>query len=570
MNRNTNMHFKDLPRTKLKRSRFDRSHSLKTTMNTGELTPIFLDETIMPGDTVTLDMASVVREMTPIVPVMDNAYLDVYFFFIPHRLVWEHWAEFWGANDEPYAQTNEYEIPQIKAPTGGWKPGTLADYLGLPTKVENIEVSALPMRAYCKVWSDWFRDENLKGAAYFPKGDALTEGANDGDYENNTYKGAKLCKVAKFHDYFTSALPSPQKGEPVTIPLGEWAPVQARWEEDFIHPITVNETLASQQYPYSPNLVRPDGGALLDSGYKNLHVRMASGNEFSKLGVGDSSAPDVGAGIESIGFNNLWANLRLATSATINNLRLAYSIQKELEVMNRGGTRYIEIIRNIFGVESSDARLQRSEYLGGKQIPLNMTQVLQTSATTETEEAISPQGNTGAYSHTVDASSLFTRSFEEHGILLGCACIRTDHTYQQGIEKQWLRRKRTDFYVPQMANLGEMPILNAEIYAQGNDEDNEVFGYQEAWADLRYKPNRQTGMLRSNAETGLDVWTYADDYATKPMLSSEWIDEPKENVDRTIAVTSQLAHQFVGDFYFKYLHTRPMPVYSIPGITDLM
>lgn len=569
MNRNTNMHFKNLPRTKLRRSRFDRSHSLKTTMNTGELTPIFLDETIMPGDTVSLDMASVVREMTPIVPVMDNAYLDIYFFFIPHRLVWEHWAEFWGANDEPYTQTNEYEIPQIKAPAGGWNAGTLADYLGLPTKIENIEVSALPFRAYCKVWSDWFRDENLKGAAYFPKGDALTEGANDGDYESNTYKGAKLCKVAKFHDYFTSALPSPQKGEAVTIPLGSWAPVQARWNEDGSStPITTNSTVTSQYYPYAPNFVQANGEPLA-SGNTRRTIGIHETNVYGTMYDTDVS-PSGNIVHDNLGINNLWTNLQLATSATINSLRLAYSIQKELEVMNRGGTRYIEIIRNIFGVESSDARLQRSEYLGGKQIPLNMTQVLQTSATVETEQAISPQGNTGAYSHTIDASSLFTRSFEEHGILLGCACIRTDHTYQQGIEKQWLRRKRTDFYVPQMANLGEMPILNAEIYAQGTSEDNEVFGYQEAWADLRYKPNRQTGMLRSNAETGLDVWTYADDYATKPMLSSEWIDEPKENVDRTIAVTSQLAHQFVGDFYFKYLHTRPMPVYSIPGITDLM
>lgn len=565
MNRNTNMHFKNLPRTKLKRSIFDRSHSLKTTMNTGDLTPIFLDETIMPGDSVTLDMASVVREMTPIVPVMDNAYLDVYFFFIPMRLLWEHWAEFWGANDEPYAQENEYEIPQIKAPTGGWNPGTLADYLGLPTKVENIEVSALPMRAYCKVWSDWFRDENLKGAAYFPRGDALTQGANTGDYENNTYKGAKLCKVAKFHDYFTSALPSPQKGEAVTIPLGDWAPVQARWEGT--RNITTNNLVDLSQNPYSISISKQNGEDVT-AGSHDLRVYKEEGNPTLGYVVTETegSVP-----ADQFGFNNLWTNLQLATSATINSLRLAYSIQKELEAMNRGGTRYIEIIRNIFGVESSDARLQRSEYLGGKQIPLNMTQVLQTSATEITEdERVSPQGNTGAYSHTVDASSLFTKSFEEHGILMGLACIRTDHTYQQGIEKQWLRRKRTDFYVPQMANLGEMPILNAEIYAQGNDEDTEVFGYQEAWADLRYKPNRQTGMLRSNANTGLDIWTYADDYASKPMLSSEWIDEPKENVDRTIAVTSQLAHQFVGDFYFKYLHTRPMPVYSIPGITDLM
>lgn len=539
MNRETESHFSNLPTLDIRRSAFRRPTDHKTSFNASDIIPIYVDSDILPGDTVSMDMASLIRMQTPIFPVMDNAYCDIYFFFVPHRIVWEHWKEFWGENNSTaWEQPVEYEIPQIEAPQGGWATGTIADYMGLPIGVDGISVSHLPFRAYCKIWNDWFRDENLKDPCFITWDETTVSGANSGDYVTYAECGALPLKAAKFHDYFTSALKSPQKGPSVNIPLGKSAPVVGS---------EITGTLPTN-YSQQDDLVGVPLGMYYNGQGTGLYL----------------TEENMGTGVQQAKAINLAVDLSDAIGATINQLRQAFAIQAFYEAQARGGSRYIEFVKNIFGVTSPDGRLQRAEYLGGTRIQINMDQVLQTSST----DATSPQGNTAAFSCTVDSDSLFTHSFTEHGTLMGVAVIRTDHTYQQGIERMWSRKKWTDFYIPQFANLGEQAILNKEIYADGSGTDEEVFGYQECWADYRYKPNRVSGEMRSTAAQSLDAWHYGDDYSQLPTLSSGWIDETTSNVDRTISVQHQNANQFFGDFYFNATYVRPMPVYSIPAMLN--
>lgn len=547
MNRNTESHFSVNPiNLDIQRSKFVRPSTHKTTFNAGNLIPIYVDE-VLPGDTFKMNMSSVIRMSTPIYPVMDNANMDVYFFFVPNRLVWEHWKEFFGENNTTHwEQPVEYEVPQITAPTGGWAKGTIADYMGIPTLISNISVQALPFRAYCKIWNDWFRDQNLKDPAMISLDETTTQGANTGDYVTNAEKGALPLKVAKYHDYFTAALPEPQKGPEVTIGgVGGYMPVITRDQ-------LVTDSEKNLKW-YAPG-----------NGDGILGVR----NESAQRGATDTKLASYTSGYTSqtpVNPANLWADMSQGTATSINALRQAFAIQRLYEKNARGGTRYIEIIKAHFGVQSPDARQQRSEYLGGTRVPINMDQVVQTS---NTAEGSTPQGNTAAYSLTAFNESMFTKSFTEHGYIIGLACIRTEHTYQQGIERFWSRKKMLDYYFPTLANLGEQAILNKEIYAQGNTTDEEAFGYQEAWAEYRYKPSRVSGAMRSNYQTTLDAWHYADKYTSQPILSSEWIDETSANIDRTLAVQSATEDQFIADFYFACEATRPMPLYSIPGLID--
>lgn len=557
MNRNVNSYFSTLPSIDIERSRFGRPFQHKTTFNAGQLIPIFFDE-ILPGDSFTLDMASLVRMSTPIFPTYDNAYLDTYFFFVPNRLVWTHWKDFMGENTQgAWAPTTEYTIPQIKAnhPFG---KGSLADFFGLPTDITNFSVSHLPFRAYILIWNEFFRDQNTMPPAYVNLGDQLTTNIPfNQNSSNNTFdrlisegfRGYSPFPVCKYHDYFTSVLPQPQKGSPVEISLlGSMAPVVTG---DTVHSESITNPLQfSPVYPFS--------------GVSNevLGINTTSGG----LVTNGTSVPD-GDVSGLVAPSNLYANLENVAVATISQLRQAFQLQKLFEKDARGGSRYREILKMHFQVDNMDARMQIPEYLGGKRIPINIDQVLQTSATSE----VSPQGNASAYSMTSDVSSVFTKSFTEHGMLIGLCCVRTDHTYQQGIERYWSKKSRFDFYWPTLANISEQPVLVKEIYAQGNEHDDDAFGYQEPWAEYRFKPSRVSGAFRSNYDQTLDSWHYADYYTGGNdtfVLSPEWLCETKNNIDRTLAVTSAVEDQFLADFYFKLDCYRPMPLHSIPGLID--
>lgn len=547
MNRNVESHFAQLPHADIRRSQFDRSSSVKTSFNVGDVIPFYVDE-VLPGDTFKIKTSKVVRLQTLITPMMDNLYLDTYFFFVPNRLVWSHWKEFNGENTQSaWLPTTEYEVPQITAPaTDGWSIGTIADYLGIPTGVPDLSVNALPFRAYALVMNEWFRDENLTDPLVVPLDDATVAGVNTGAYVTDVAKGGLPFVAAKYHDYFTSCLPAPQKGPDVVIPGGTGMSVPVIPQAD-----KVPSGLITMPYTATFLNETPDrsttGIFFNDSGSQTNGV--SAGSSENALPVID----------------NLWAVGDGVATATINQLRLAFQIQKLYEKDARGGTRYTEILRSHFGVTSPDSRLQRPEYLGGNRIPIRINQIVQQSAT---QEGSTPQGNPVGLSLTSDNHSDFTKSFTEHGFILGLMVARYDHTYQQGLDRMFSRKSRFDYYWPVFANIGEQAVLNKEIYAQGTDEDDEVFGYQEAWADYRYKPNRVCGEMRSQAPQSLDVWHLGDDYSKLPSLSDEWIREDKTNVDRVLAVQSSVSNQLFADIYVQNRCTRPMPMYSIPGLID--
>lgn len=547
MNRNVESHFAQLPHANIGRSIFDRSHSLKTTFNAGDVIPFYVDE-VLPGDTFDVQTSKVVRMPSLITPVMDNIYLDTYFFFVPNRLVWDHWREMNGENTKSaWIPDVEYEVPQITAPAGGWTVGTLADYFGIPIGVPNLSVNALPFRAYSLIMNEWFRDENLTDPLVTPTDDATVQGVNTGNYITDTAKGGLPFKAAKYHDYFTSCLPSPQKGPDVTIPVLGNTPVMAL--PDLVPGVTADSVGASM---LSTHASFP--------GQRNLEAFKGSGQWI----MGGTAVEQPESSPDSVRFNNLWAINSASSVATINQLRMAFQIQKLYERDARGGTRYIEVLKSHFGVTSPDARLQRPEYLGGNRVPININQVVQNSQTTDQ----SPQGTPVGLSLTSDTHADFRKSFVEHGFVIGVMVARYDHTYQQGLERFWSRKDRFSYYWPVFANLGEQAVLNKEIYAQGTAEDDEVFGYQEAWADYRYKPNHTTGYMRSQAPTSLDAWHLGDDYEALPSLSDAWIREEGKTIDRVLAVTSQITHQFFADIYIKCRSTRPMPMYSVPGLID--
>ena len=568
MNRNTESHFSLTPTIGISRSKFDRSHTHKGTCNTGEIVPIFCTD-ILPGDTVKMNMSEIIRMMTPITPVMDNAFADIYFFFEPNRLVYEHWKEEMGENETaPWIQQTEYSTPQIIAPDGGWTKGSLADHFGWPTKVGGYKGDAMVFRGYCDIVNNWFRDENLKNPLYIHKGEADINGVDITsetlDPITDIEKGACCAKAAKVHDYFTSCLPGMQKGPAVHIPLGNQAPV-------------VGADATTQGRTVDTDLI---GEPLM------LWKAPESGTSRSGLQV-VGEYPHVNQDNNSV--IGLAVDLSQAVGATVTQLRQAFQIQKFYERAALGGTRYIETIKAHFDTTNPDFRMQRPEYLGGTRIPININQVVQTDATAQRLGGYyddedtwiwemgdqTPQGNTAAYSLTSGKEEdLFTHSFTEHGYLFGLMVIRTVHTYQQGLNRMFSRKGIFDYYWPEFANLSNQSVLNKEIYLQGPSVvdsdgkiiDEQVFGYQECWAEYRYMPDIVTGEMRSNYDQSLDIWHWADYYEALPQLGSDWIDETNKNVARTLAVQNH--DQFLYDIYFKCIMTRPMPLYSVPGLID--
>lgn len=538
MNRNAEQHYSQVPHANVPRARFKRDYSLLTTMNEGDLIPIYCDE-VLPADTAKINLNALMRMSTPLYPVMDNCYCDFYFFFIPSRLLWEHFENLMGQNDSTFwAETVEYTTPKTTAPSGGWNVGTLADYFGIPTGVANLQVNSLPFRAYAKVWNEWFRDENLQQPVTMSKTDATTAGSNTGTNLTDAEAGGLPLKVCKYKDYFTSCLPSPQKGNAIKLPLTGNAPIVGKNVTD------------GENIEYSLRVV--DGG--------NVRV-----SDFY-INAPDIKFPNGSTRVQDESQNAfLYADLGNIAATTINELRQAIAVQHILERDARTGTRYKEYLQGAWGVTSPDARLDRSEYIGGFRLPININQVIQTSATDTT----SPQGNTAAFSMTTMSRNMATYSATEHGFILGLAAVRVDHSYQQGLSRMWTRSTRFSYYDPMLANLGEQAVLNQEIYAQGTAVDEEVFGYQEAWADYRYRTNMITGEMRSTYAQTLDAWHYADKYTALPTLSSDWIKEGTENIDRTIAVQSDNSRQFICNFYFDQTWTRAMPIYSLPGLDTI-
>ena len=569
-----NNRFSQIPNSPIQRSVFDRSHDYKTTMDAGYLIPFFVDE-VLPGDTFKLRVNAFVRMNTLVAPFMDNVFMDTFFFFVPTRLVWDNWQRFCGEQKNP-GDSTDFLIPQISG-SPNFAVGTIYDYMGLPTGVsldsKISPVNSLPLRAYNLIYNEWFRDENLIDSVAVPTG--------DGPDDIGTYK---LLKRAKRHDYFTSALPWPQKGPSVDVGLTGNAPVRGFGEGNnwtygkgvspgagytamFGTPSDVLDNVGLQVYTNREMFSTAPMIPIMQETYQSGRWANIGNQDQSN---GDNICPTRAIRAQEFSFSgpltpanpdSVYADLSGVSAITINDLRQAFQIQKFYEKWARGGSRYTETLRVMFNVISPDARLQRPEYLGGTHSRVNVVPTAQTSST----DSVSPQSNLSAFGVLGDSAHGFNKSFVEHGYVIGLCCLRADITYQQGMNRMWSRRKLFDFYWPTLAHLGEQVVYNREIYAQGNSDDQGVFGYQERYAEYRYKPSMITGKLRSTDAQSLDVWHLAQKFDSLPKLNQDFIEE-NPPIARVIAVQNE--PQFFADFWFDLKTSRPMPVYSVPGLVD--
>lgn len=567
--------FSDAPAMYMKRSKFDRSHVYKTTFNSGKLIPVFVDE-VLPGDTTRMSVNYFARLATPIKPIMDNIYLDWFFFFVPNRLVWEHWQNFCFEQEDPDDST-DYVIPTVAA-TGNSENayiGSLWDYFGLPVNTSgNLSgISALPFRGVYLIWNEWFRDENLQKSVKIQKGDAneVLNSARSSEQPSwvftsgtSIFPGLACPPRGKRHDYFTSALPWTQKGPGVSIGLaGTASIVDPSPATGYLLHSNDRQLAAVSAYGGDAS---SDGGRRVASGNDSIRFNRGSDSNWSTVGgfAGNTDGTVTMSAQRASTYlgNDSYVDLDTSSIFTINSLRTAFQMQKFYERLARGGSRYTEVLRSFFGVVSPDARLQRPEFLGSFTKMVNVNPIAQTSATDDT----SPQGNLSAYGVTAAKFHGFTKSFVEHGYIIGFVCARADLTYQQGINKMWLRSTVYDFYWPTFAHLGEQAIELREIYAQGSEADATVFGYQERYAEYRYKPSQITGKFRSSVTGGtLDKWHLSQFFKNPPTLNEEFIVE-KPPIDRIIAVPSE--PEFLLDIGFRYTTVRPMPMFGTPGLVD--
>lgn len=561
MNRNNERHFNQIPEMKASRTRFNRDQTILTTFDSGELIPFYVDE-VLPGDTFSVDTAAIIRMTTPKYPVFDDAFIDFYYFYCPNRILWDNFKYFMGeVENTPWKPSKEYKVPQIvingtendKLP----KENSILDYMGVPTKIgAKFSINALPIRAYVMIWNEFFRDENVGNKAVIKTDDTNQEyqDTNDsGNVEGNLHRaisGGRCLPVNKFHDYFTSCLPYPQRGPEVTLPLTGNAPVRLGNNKG-----EYQDFRGLVEMTLSKNSASNIAGSIA---YGNFTGAPGEKKLMQFTGT-ERTSGETGTG------GWMYADLESVTATTINDLRKAVAVQQYYEALARGGSRYREQVQALWNVVISDKTVQVPEYLGGGRYHVNINQIVQTSSQQTNEDT--PIGETGAMSVTPINESSFTKSFEEHGFVIGVCCVRHNHSYQQGLERFWSRTDRLDYYVPQFANLGEQPVKKKEIMLTGKATDEETFGYQESWADYRMKPNRVSSLMRSNAEGTLDFWHYADKYTKVPTLSQEWMAEGKTEIARTLVVQNE--PQFFGAIRVANKTTRRMPLYSVPGLYKL-
>lgn len=559
MNRNNERHFNQIPEMKASRTRFNRDQTILTTFDSGKLIPFYVDE-VLPGDTFSVDTSAIIRMTTPKYPVFDDAFIDFYYFYCPNRILWDEFKQFMGeVESKPWMPEKTYKMPMIIVNGKKENPepyeGSILDYMGIPTNIENtFKVNALPIRAYVKIWNEFFRDENVDNEAIISTDgqsinykDGKEDDANVEEILKKAIGGGRCLPVNKFHDYFTSCLPYPQRGPTVEMPMQGNARISA-----FTDQVLTKKAQLSVSSFFDGST---SPGNVKDKMYRISTIGGAEG-AYLNVGTGTGTVNDV---------VYLGADLSSVTAATINDLRKAVAVQQYYEALARGGSRYREQVQALWNVVISDKTVQVPEYLGGGRYHVNINQIVQTSGQQTNNDT--PIGETGAMSVTPINESSFTKSFEEHGFVIGVCCVRHNHSYQQGLERFWSREDRLDYYVPQFANLGEQPVKKKEIMLTGTATDEETFGYQEAWADYRMKPNRVSSKMRSNANGKLDFWHYADNYKTVPTLSQEWMAEGKNEIARTLIVEDE--PQFFGAIRVANKTTRRMPLYSVPGLYKL-